>query len=562
MSTPGNTVTIVIGARANTDQGFDRVRTAARNLGQSLRENFGSAGRSSGMSFNDRLRNVMSQGFATIGESAQGIGPGLGKALSGAASNPYVLAGVTGLVGAIAPLIGTLVGGALVLGIGGALAGVGIMAAAKAKEVQDAFAKTKDTIGKTLSEAAKPLEPVLVHVAESVAKFAEDAGPMLKEIFTDMAPVLQKFFDTMMGGFEKAAPALVPLTDAFNGLMDALGPVFADMIVELGESLGKLGEQFQKKETIEAFAGVVSVLISAIPTAVDVITKLAEVFSDLYPSLKEIGEQFMRLASVVGPLLMAVFAGYVKYLGFLYPLIAKVIGFIATFIETVVDGAPKVIDWIKDIVKWIGDIKGKTVALAQKGAKAVIDWVKGVINWVKKIKNRTVGLAQKGAQGVINWVKGIIDWVRKFVGKTVSLGVRGVSGAINTVQRLIDRIRNLTGKVVSVGVNFFKNAGSGLADMLGFASGGIIGSAATGGARSAMTLVGEQGPEIVRLPFGSSVHSNPDSMRMLGGGNGGSSQPIIVNLVLNGRILAQEIIDPLRGEVRRRGGLVQSVLGK
>jgi len=39
------------------------------------------------------------------------------------------------------------------LGVGGALAGIGIMAAMKAKVVQNAFGKMKDTIGKTLTEA-------------------------------------------------------------------------------------------------------------------------------------------------------------------------------------------------------------------------------------------------------------------------------------------------------------------------------------------------------------------------------------------------------------------------
>jgi hypothetical protein len=48
----------------------------------------------------------------------------------------------------------------------------------------------------------------------------------------------------------------------------------------------------------------------------------------------------------------------------------------------------------------------------------------------------------------------------------------------------------------------------------GFASGGITG-AAGGGPRGSRTWVGEQGPEIVDLPFGSTVHSTGDSMRLM-----------------------------------------------
>ncbi|MDX2513826.1 phage tail protein [Streptomyces stelliscabiei] len=107
----------------------------------------------------------------------------------------------------------------------------------------------------------------------------------------------------------------------------------------------------------------------------------------------------------------------------------------------------------------------------------------------------------------------------------------------------------------------------------GKAAGGIIGAAA-GGARGGLTWVGEQGPELVRLPYGSMVHSNPDSRRIAGswesmlnaprGGrsrtpaSGGGGQPIVVHqtITLDGRVVAQQIFEPLKREVRNRGGLV------
>ena len=38
-----------------------------------------------------------------------------------------------------------------------------------------------------------------------------------------------------------------------------------------------------------------------------------------------------------------------------------------------------------------------------------------------------------------------------------------------------------------------------------------------GGRRGGQVLVGEEGPEIVDLPFGSHVNSNPDSRAMMAG---------------------------------------------
>lgn len=93
------------------------------------------------------------------------------------------------------------------------------------------------------------------------------------------------------------------------------------------------------------------------------------------------------------------------------------------------------------------------------------------------------------------------------------------------------------------------------------ATGGIVG-AAGGGARGGMTLVGEHGPEIVNLPFGSTVRSNPDSRRIAsGGGGGGQVIEVVVNL--DGRTIARQIVDPLRAEIwHRSGGNVQKALGR
>jgi hypothetical protein len=93
------------------------------------------------------------------------------------------------------------------------------------------------------------------------------------------------------------------------------------------------------------------------------------------------------------------------------------------------------------------------------------------------------------------------------------------------------------------------------------ATGGIIG-AASGGARGGLTLVGEQGPEVVRLPFGASVSSNPDTRRILGGGGGGSDGGVFVfPIYVGGKMLDEVILDSNRRTVRTRGGNVQVVFG-
>jgi TP901 family phage tail tape measure protein len=95
------------------------------------------------------------------------------------------------------------------------------------------------------------------------------------------------------------------------------------------------------------------------------------------------------------------------------------------------------------------------------------------------------------------------------------------------------------------------------------AMGGIVGAAASGGARGGMTWVGEHGPELVRLPPGSMVHSNPDSQRMAASaGGGGGAQRIVLEIHSAGGSTADMLLELLRKSIRVRGGNVQVVLGR
>ncbi|MGW1463837.1 hypothetical protein ACWCPT_05715 [Streptomyces sp. NPDC002308] len=142
-----------------------------------------------------------------------------------------------------------------------------------------------------------------------------------------------------------------------------------------------------------------------------------------------------------------------------------------------------------------------------------------------------------------------------------------IKGEISDLQRKVNAaksaIAGVHGKTVSVMVQYREshNPSSFAASIGGYAHGGITG-AAGGGPRSRRTLVGEHGPEIVDLAPGSRVRSNPDTKRMLAGGTAGGGQPMVVQLMLDGRQLAEVMVDPLRGVVQARGGSVQAVLGQ
>jgi phage-related tail protein len=90
----------------------------------------------------------------------------------------------------------------------------------------------------------------------------------------------------------------------------------------------------------------------------------------------------------------------------------------------------------------------------------------------------------------------------------------------------------------------------------GHAHGGIMG-AACGGARGGMTWVGERGPELVRLPYGSTVYPAGQSQQMAGGG-GGQVEAVLVSTegISNAaaKALVKLLFPDLRAVVRGLGG--------
>ncbi|MFI2632634.1 hypothetical protein ACH5A2_19880 [Streptomyces collinus] len=181
----------------------------------------------------------------------------------------------------------------------------------------------------------------------------------------------------------------------------------------------------------------------------------------------------------------------------------------------------------------------------------------------------------------MNSLQGQINSAATSAGKTTSDAV--FKGAIAMQDKLVKMLAGQQSKLASSMDKLAAAMEKAIEKGFGRkASGGIIG-AATGGLRSGWTMVGEHEPELVRLPFGSRVYSGPDTRRMMQQGawasmlniprNGGArytpapaggAQPIVVHqtITLDGRVVAQQIFDPLRKEIANRGGSVQRTLGQ
>jgi hypothetical protein len=229
----------------------------------------------------------------------------------------------------------------------------------------------------------------------------------------------------------------------------------------------------------------------------------------------------------------------------------------------------------RDIVNKVGSAlvaAGKAawnfeVSLIQAIARAVafvIDKFGDMATFVGQVLSHIPGMGAAGhalqvlggkAHGAAQKIREVANWMSHLKSKTVGVTVRVTTATVNG-QHVTIRDRG------SGGVNFTSTDSHGhTRTQRAFAHGGIAGHAAEGGARTGRTMVGEHGPELVDLAPGSTVHSNPDTERMLGAG---SPEPARVVLEINsgGSAMDDLLVQVLRKAVRTRGGNVQLVLGR
>lgn len=172
----------------------------------------------------------------------------------------------------------------------------------------------------------------------------------------------------------------------------------------------------------------------------------------------------------------------------------------------------------------------------------------------------------------INDLQGQIGRAAGAAGKTTADAVYGAQ--IKAQQKLVNDLAAQQKRLTSAMDRLTKAMEKAIKSAFGKkASGGIVGAAASGGLRSSMTWVGEQGPELLDLPAGSRVWSNPDSRRKAAGawgsmlntprrgpshaGAGGTQEVKVVLEIRAGDSGAYSdfLVTELRKAVRNRGGM-------
>ena len=124
-----------------------------------------------------------------------------------------------------------------------------------------------------------------------------------------------------------------------------------------------------------------------------------------------------------------------------------------------------------------------------------------------------------------------------------------ISGIVSRIQGLIGSINSSLGGIPGKILGFLGMEHGGIVG--GMQDGGIAG-AQGGGPRGRLTMVGEHGRELLRLPPGTQVHSNPDTERMMG--QTGSGQKVIIEFRSGPHDFDRFITKTIQRIVKTQGG--------
>jgi phage-related protein len=363
---------------------------------------------------------------------------------------------------------------------------------------------------------------------------------------------------------------LVNAFGAIDGALSGLGGTIGAVLIPLGALVAILaGPLIAALLPITIGFGVLAAVaipeISKVMKAVEsggaALKKLSGGERELVDPLRDLREGFRQLTKAVQPEIVNAFGTALKILKDVMPALRPLVVAAGKALDEFLG---KVDSWLKSgsgqkFLKWLAVDGPKDIATFGHALWDTAQFVGRTFTFLKNAGDSWYTNVRNG----LHTIEGAVDtWREEFVqmGHNVEATWDAIKGAFSSGYSFIAGIASkiegvLGGLGSSVGGLPGKILGS-LVSGLGFASGGVVGTAAAGGPRAGWTLVGEMGPELVRIPPGSQVLNNAATAAMFGGGGGGgNTYQISVNVAPGGNLAdaGRQMVNAIR-EFERSSG--------
>ncbi|MBF8189125.1 hypothetical protein ITP53_26015 [Nonomuraea sp. K274] len=415
---------------------------------------------------------------------------GLKGALSTPIVGPVILAALAGVAAVAAPAIATMIGGAIVAGLGAAFVGVGVGLLLENKKIKKQFEDDWKSVKKTLTDAFKPLIPVLDTVRSVMKSVADEFAPFIKQGAELAQGPLKQFVKDLGDGFKELAPTLKPLMEAFSNILRDIGPQLPGLMKKLSESLSGLFDTVGKNSDL--IAAMFVTLVDGVVWGIDALNWLIKVFRGIINVAFDVSASFLDFADTA--------------LG---------------AIQSVVDAAAKIPGPMQSTFQKVSaSISGARQTL--QGWSSDMKTTPKILNLKANINDLNNKLASARAQ--------LKD---PNLTKTREAKLRAdIADLLRKKQQAQASINSLQGKTVFVNaITRYSSIGRGT----------VLAPRATGGPVTSgrSYLVGERGPEVLQMGQGSAGKVTPNHQL------GNDDRPIEVNVFLGD----QELRGLVRSEV-------------
>lgn len=224
-------------------------------------------------------------GAGAVKDSLQSVFSG---GLKGALSTPYVgpiiLAALAAVAATVAPAAAALIGGAIVLGFGAGITGIGFKLLLENEKIKKQFEKDWASVKKTLQDAFKPLIPVLDTIRAVMKNVAKEFAPVIKQ-GAELAKGPLKIFVQQLGeAFKQLAPAIEPMMMAFGELLTAVGPYLVALFQLISDELVTMAGSMTENK--DSFGLLVAFILTSIPFVLKVINLLIRAFTGIVNGVK------------------------------------------------------------------------------------------------------------------------------------------------------------------------------------------------------------------------------------------------------------------------------------
>lgn len=207
--------------------------------------------------------------------------------------------------------------------------------------------------------------------------------------------------------------------------------------------------------------------------------------------------------------------------------------------------AQAMINAIRIAAAWVislGPIALVIAALVAVGAAFVVLWKKS-----ETFRNIMIGVWRTVRSAVGSAINGIIGFFRRVPGALSSAFSRVVSIITSPFRAALNGVRSIWNSTLG-------GRGLSIPSWVPFVGGKsfTFPYLQHGGIGGGFAVVGEAGPELVRLPQGSTVKNNSESRGMLSNGAG---EEVHIHLhAFSGEELAEVVWDPMKRKIWQRGG--------